>query len=335
MNKANRIKAAMLGGGAAAVAMLLMAGQASASEGGASVYLLGSGGPGAAVLPPLPGVYLADTQYYYSGDAGGDREFVIGGNVVAGLDATINANFATLLWVPTTNLAGGTLAVGAAAPIGGPDVTISATLTGPRGAQITRSLNDSAMVVGDPLLTAMWGWKTGDFHIAASTLINIPIGTYREDRLANLAFHRWAGDVSLAGTYLNEKSGWDVSGKAGFTFNGENEDTNYETGTEFHVEGSVEKKFNKKWSAGVQAYYFQQVTGDSGSGAKLGDFEGRVAGIGAHAAYNFELGKRPATLRLHAIKEFEAKNRLEGEAIFLDFSMPIHMVMPPGVPAPF
>lgn len=318
-----------------AMAGALLASRANASEGGASVYLLGSGGPGAAILPPLEGIFFASTQYHYSGDAEAGRQFLVGGNLVAGLEAKVNANFATLLWVPTTDLMGGTLALGAVLPIGGPEIDVSAVLTGPLGNQVSVSRNDSAFVVGDPLVTAMLGWKNGDVHITASTLINIPVGDYREDRLANLAFHRWAGDVSLAATWLDEKGGWDVSGKAGFTFNGENDHTQYTTGTEFHAEAAVEKKFNKSFSAGVQGYYFNQVSGDSGTGARLGPFKGEVAGVGATAAYNFLLfGKAPATLRLHAIKEFDATNRLEGESIFLDFSMPLHVNMPPGAAAP-
>ena len=43
----------------------LWAGQANASEGGASLYLLGSGGPEAAVPPPLQGVYADNTIYVY------------------------------------------------------------------------------------------------------------------------------------------------------------------------------------------------------------------------------------------------------------------------------
>lgn len=305
-------------------------GQAAASESGTSVYLLGSGGPGAAVVPPLEGVFLAVTQYYYSGDAGGDKQFPIGGSLVAGLDATVNATFPTLLWVPSTDVLGGTLALGAVAPVGAPDVTVSAVVTGPRGRTVSVERSDDAFVVGDPLVTGILGWKSGDMHYSASTLINIPIGDYREDRLANLAFHRWAADVSLAATYLNEEAGWDVSGKAGVTFNGENDHTEYTTGTEFHIEGSVEKKFNKTWSAGVQAYHFDQISGDSGPGARLGAFKGRVTGVGVTGAYNFLLfGKAPATLRLRGFKEFDTKNRLEGESIFLDFSMPLHVKMPP------
>jgi hypothetical protein len=155
-------------------------------------------------------------------------------------------------------------------------------------------------------------------------LLNVPIGNYRDGQLANLAFHRWAFDTSLAVTWLDPKSGWDVSGKAGLTFNGENDATNYKTGTELHVEGAVEKIFSPSFSAGLQAYYFQQVSGDSGAGATLGDFKGRVGGFGATAAYNFKIAQKiPATLRLHAMTEFDAKNRMEGNSVWVDFTMPL------------
>jgi hypothetical protein len=82
---------------------------------------------------------------------------------------------------------------------------------------------------------------------------------------------------------------------------------------------------------GLQAYHFDQLSGDSGEGAVLGPCKGRVTAAGAHAAYNFKLmGKIPATLRLHATSEFDARNRPEGHSIWLDFSMPLHVSMPPG-----
>jgi hypothetical protein len=320
--------AAAVGGAALAAA----ASQAMATEGAASVYLLGSGGPGAAVMPPVKGIFLDNEVYYYDGSARGSKQFVVGGNVVAGLNATILADFPTVLWVPTTNFLGGTLAVGGALPFGRPDVNVSAVVTGPLGGQIGASRSDDAFVIGDPIATAALGWGSGKTHVQLSTMVNIPIGDYRDGELANLAFHRWAGDVSLAGTWRDEHAGWDVSGKAGLTFNGENKDTDYKSGTEFHAEGSVEKLITPKFSAGVLAYYFEQVSGDSGSGAVLGSFKGRVTGVGGTAAYNFTLGKKPATLRFRAIHEFDAKNRLEGDSFWLGLSVPLAMQLPAGAP---
>jgi hypothetical protein len=306
--------------------------QARGSEGGASFYLLGSGGPEAAILPPLPGVFFSDTAYYYSASASGSHEFVVGGNVVAGLDAKIAADFATVLWAPTTNLLGGTLVVGGSLPVGQPWANVSVILTGPLGNQFGVSKNDTALVAGDPVLTAALGWKRGDLHVDVSTLLNVPIGDYRSNQLANLAFHRWADDLSVAATWHDDKSGWDVSGKTGFTFNGENPITHYRTGTEWHVEGAIEKILSRVWALGVQSYYFDQVSGDSGAGAKLGAFEGRVVGIGGFLSYGFKLVGLPATLRLHGTTEFDALNRLQGHTIWLDFSMPLHLRLPRPAP---
>ncbi len=304
---------------------------AVASEGGASLYLLGSGGPGAAVLPPVEGVFFDNTFYWYNGDAEATREFVVGGNVVAGLDATIVSDFVTLLWVPSTDVLGGTFAIGAALPVGVPDVTSSAVLTGPGGGTIDVSREDDAVVIGDPIVTASRGWNTGgNTHVSLSTMINVPIGEYREDQLANLAFHRWAVDTSLAVTWHDPKAGWDVSGKAGVTFNGTNDYTDYKTGTEAHFEASVERIFSPQFSAGVQAYYFNQLSGDSGTGAVLGPNKGRVTGLGVTAAYNFPIGKMPATLRGRVFQEFDAVRRLEGNSVMLSLTVPLSMKLPPG-----
>jgi len=307
------------------------AGPAHASEGGASLYLLGSGGPEAAIAPPVEGVFFDNTFYYYDGTTDVSRQFVLGGKVVAGLDAEIVADFATVLWVPSTDVAGGTLSLGAALPVGRPSVKVDAVLTGPGGGQLAVAREDSAFIVGDPLATAMMSWKAGgNWYVHAEATVNIPVGEYREDQLANLAFHRWATDVSFATSWHDPEAGWDVSAKAGFTLNGTNHYTDYDTGTEFHLEGAVERIFSPQFSAGLQAYHFQQVSGDSGSGAVLGPYKGRVTGVGATAAYNFELGKTPVTARLRVFEEFGAKNRLEGTSVFFSLTLPLWMNLPAG-----
>jgi hypothetical protein len=299
---------------ATGVAAAIAAAPAQATEGGASLYLLGSGGPGVAEMPPLEGVYFDNMIYVYSGKAKADRQFVVGGNVVAGLDATIAANFATALWVPSTNVLGGTLAVGGNLPVGAPMIEVNAILTGPLGNQFGVSRRDSDIIVGDPVATAALGWQAGKAHIQASALVNIPVGTYRENQLANLAFHRWIIDGSLAVTWKDEASGWDLSSKAGVTFNGNNDFTDYDSGNEFHWEAAVEKSFSKSFSAGVQGYWLKQLSGDSGEGAKLGPFKGEVFAAGATAAWHTILGRSPATIRGRVMTEFDATKRLEGES---------------------
>ncbi|WP_235977396.1 SphA family protein [Sandaracinobacteroides hominis] len=318
-----------------ALALVLASGASPglATEGGSSFYLLGSGGPGAAVLPPLQGTFFDSTFYLYGGDAKAEREFTVGGNVVAGLEALIPAEFLTMLFVPTTNFLGGTLAVGATLPIGFPTVRADAILTGPLGNQRSLARSDSALVLGDPVLNANVGWKAGaNSHIAAMTQVSVPIGQYRKDQLANLAFHRWIVDTSLAYSWNDPKAGWDISAKAGVTFNGTNSYTDYNSGNEFHIEGAIEKSFSKAISAGIQAYHFEQISGDSGDGAVLGDFKGRVSAVGVTAANNFVIGHMPATVRARLFREFGAKNRMEGTSFFLSLSVPLRIRMPSAPP---
>lgn len=320
---------------AALIVPAIHAGPAHASEGGTSFYLLGSGGPGNAVLPPVEGLFLDDMFYYYSGRASVSREFVVGGSLVAGVDADIPANFTTLVWVPSTDFLGGTVAVGGILPIGRPSIEAEVVLTGPGGGQIAFAADDSAFVVGDPVMVGTLGWKVGaNTNVALSSQINVPIGEYREKRLANLSFHRWVLDTSLGVSWHDPARGWDVSGKAGVTFNGTNDATNYDTGTEFHAEASVERIFSPAFSAGLQAYRFHQLSGDSGSGAFLGANKGRVTGVGATAAFNFMIGPAPVSARLRVFKEFDAVHRLKAETLMFSLSLPLSAKVPANMPRP-
>ena len=325
----NFVSTLLVGG---AVFGMVAAAPAEASEGGASFYLLGSGGPGAGMLPPVEGIFFDNTAYLYDGSTRAERQFLLGGNLVAGLDASFAANFDTILWVPTTDFLGGTLAIGGALPAGYLDINVDAVITGPGGNQVAISRSDDAFVIGDPVATAALGWSLGrNVHAATTLMVNIPIGHYREGQLANLAFHRWVVDWSTAVTWHDAQAGWDISGKAGLTFNGTNDFTDYDTGTEFHLEAAVERIFSPEFSAGVQAYHLEQVTGDSGPGARLGPYEGRVSGVGVTAAYNFRIGSSPATLRARLFQEFGAENRLDGgTAAMLSLSVPLQMNLPPG-----
>lgn len=303
---------------------------AHATESGTSVYLLGTGGPGVAIMPPLEGIFVDNTAYLYEGNAGGSRDFVLSGNVVSDLDASAFIDITSVLWVPTTNFAGGTLALGMAVPVGGPSVDVSAVLSGPLGNQIGLSVEDSTFTLGDPLLLAALGWKSGKWHIQASTMVNIPIGDYDYGELANISFNRWATDFSLATSWHDTESGWDVSAKAGVTFNGTNKKTNYDSGTEFHLEGAIEKTLSPHFSLGVIGYHFQQLSGDSGDGAVLGSFKGQVSALGGTAAAHFKVGPIPMALRVKVLEEFNAKNRMEGTVGFISLAFPISVKMPPG-----
>ncbi len=124
-------------------------------------------------------------------------------------------------------------------------------------------------------------------------------------------------------TWLDQARGVELSAAAGFTFNAENPDTDYKTGTEFHFEAAAVQNFSKSFGIGINGYYYDQVTGDSGAGARLGDFEGRVAALGPVVNINFELCKIPVSTSLKYFHEFDVENRLEGDSGFLTVTMPL------------
>jgi len=292
---------------------------AQAAEKGLGVYLLGLKGPLAGVVP-APGVYLQNDTYYYQGGTGASGRLPTGDSIGVGIKANAIVDLPTLIWPMPQEMLGGRPAIAVTAPFGRQSVEAD-LVVGPRSFD-TRS---TTAAVGDPLVTAMLGWNRGNLHWNVSAMVNLPVGDYREQSMANIAFHRWAGDFSLAATWLDAELGLDISGVAGFTFNGANRSTGYRTGTEFHFEGAVSKALTPQFSLGVAGYYYQQISDDRPRlGVDLDGYRGRVAALGGTASYMFEANKTPIVTRLRVFREFHAKNRQQGTAAFLTLLVPLH-----------
>lgn len=308
-----------------------------AAESAKSVYLLGSSAGLAGFVPP-PGMYFSDINYYYgaSASAAAADSILLGdvGNITREARLSVDSDaFITIpgiLWVPQAELFGGRFGVGVLAPIGwqqaSGSVEVDRTLTLANGHTYSRgsrlSFGDETTSFGDPLVTAFLGWDGGNWHTKITGLLNIPIGAYDQHNLVNMGFNRWAFDASGAVTWLDPTMGLELSLAAGFTFNGENPDTEYRTGTEFHVEYAVMQHLSETFSVGFAGYYYEQITGDSGPGAVLGPFEGQVAAIGPNLAYNFTVGGHHVATTFRWLHEFGARNRPEGNAAFATLAVP-------------
>lgn len=330
----------------------LAAGETQAAENAAGFYVLGTKTTMAGFVPP-PGTYFVDVNYFYAGDASGTAAAGVAlrrlGNLTGlppptltvqadvKLDGDVQVAIPSVLWIAPGKVLGGNVGFGAILPFGRKaidvDIDALATLTLPllnRTLQVGRhfDFNESTTDLGDPVANALIGWHEGNWHWNIGTLVNIPIGPWSKDSDTNISFNRWGLDTTAAVTWLDPKIGLELSSAAGFTFNWENPDTDYETGTEFHVEWALVQHFSKTFALGVAGYHYQQVTGDSGAGATLGDFEGRVTALGAVLTYSFALGKIPVSTQWTYFHEFDVENRMEGDAGLLTISMPLSIPRP-------
>jgi len=306
-----------------ALAALGPIGSAWASENGQQVYRLGIRGPVAGIRPE-PGVYLQSNKFYYEADAGADLQIPDAGRVIAGVKAKAAVEIPIALWMTDLKIAGGNFGLAVGVPFGRLRVKAGSEFSiDDLDLAIGALLEEKQFMVGDPIVNPTIGWNAGNFHWNINGQVNIPIGDYERDRLVNLSYNRWAADLTGAFTWLNRENGREVSAAAGVTFNGENNATNYQTGTESHFEVAVQQWLSKQLSVGLVGYHYQQISGDSGEGAVLGDFKGRVTALGPVIGFSFDLGDTTIFANARWYREFNTRNRLDGDAGYLTFNIPL------------
>ena len=240
------------------------------------------------------------------------KEFVKGSSVVAGLNANADAVVQGLTYTFATPVLGGQAAISVLGAPGNVGAGIDATLTGPRGNAISGSATDNRTTFADVFYQGTLKWNQGVHNEMVYVTGNIPSGTYDSTRLANLSFGFVAVDGGVGYTYL-DKSGHEFSAVGGLTYSFMNCDLQYQNGIDFHLDWGASQFVSKNVQIGLVGYYFQQITGDSGPGAKLGDFSGRVLGIGPQIGFLFPVGEGyQGYLNVKAYKDFAAENRPEG-----------------------
>ena len=261
--------------------------------------------------------------YHASADAGGASNFEIGGQITGGLDARSDLMLVVPTYTFTTPVWGGQAQVSMTAFGGKLDVSTEATLTSPGGAVLSRNASDSLTSVGDLFPTASLRWNNGNHNWMAYTQIGVPVGSYQVGRLANLGTNHWSADAGGGYTFLNQTTGREFSAVAGATYNFENHDTDYRNGIDGHIDWGASQFLSEQVHVGLVGYFYHQLSGDSESGARLGDFESRVNGIGPQIGYLFKVGERQGYINFKGYHEFDNKNRPEGWNAWLTLSIPL------------
>jgi len=281
---------------------------ACAAEGGTSSYLKGYKDFLSGVLPTDPGLYLRNDIIYYNGAIDAT---LVGGKVRLDLSQWSVSDVVSLTVVTPLDILGGTYAVGGIVPITrlNVDVGIDTAKGGINSADSTFNLDD---VYFNPIIL---GWNAGNFHWMALLSIAMPAGPYNKKYLANTGLNYWSAQPQFSITYLDPKTGLDVSAAFIYVVNTENQATNYLTGNIFHLDWAVGKQLDPSWKLGVVGYLMAQVTGDSGAGATLGVDKASVWALGPAATYSFEIGGKPFMLTAKWTHEIAATNTFRGDTV--------------------
>ena len=56
-----------------------------------------------------------------------------------------------------------------------------------------------------------------------------------------------------------------------------------------HLDWGASKFLTKQWQLVLVGYVYQEISGDHGSGDRVGSFESRVIGVGPQLGYNFPI----------------------------------------------
>ncbi len=290
----------------------------NAEEGGSGHYLPGSMASFADSVAPKPTFLARYNLMNYSGDVG--ISLPIAGLAAEGAEADSWANGLTLFWAPEWGVINDTwnYAMSTSIPYVSMDVTANVAAAG--GASVSRSSKVDGLgdIIFQPL---MLNQKVNpNFNVNYRVSLYAPTGGYEVGRLANLGKNYWSFEPTVGMMYFNLEKGIEASLFSAVTFNTENKDTNYQTGTQFHLDGTLAQHFplcKGLAGVGVSGFYYQQLEGDSGAGATLGDFKGRTVGIGPVVSYSREINGHSVTAEAKWLTEFETKNRLEGNYLWL------------------
>ena len=292
--------------GFAAMVGLTLPGDADAAEGASSNYFPGSYGNFLIAVEPDPGWIYQNYNIFYDANV---NQAVLQGRINADIKTFSYANMSAGIYTFKDKVFGATFAMAAFVPIA--YVDLDASLAGPNGSV---SVSDSVTGLGDISFEPLsFYWAAGNWNFNLYEIIITPTGKYDVNDSVNVGLNHWSFDTVFAFTYFNADSGFDFSMATGLMINTKNDDTDYKTGNELHIDVMVNQFLSDTFALGLTGYYYTQVTGDSGSGAILGDFEGDSYGIGPSLLWVPTTKKGNFSLTATWLHDLDATRRLESD----------------------
>lgn len=284
--------------------------KAQATETSFGAYLPGYRDFMTGIIPPKPGFYFRNDFRFYDASVGRTIKEDI---VSIDLDTFMFVDILTSTFVLPGDFFGAKYALGFVIPV--MSYELSGTLQTPAG---NVSNSGTELGLGDIILMPlMLGWNKGNFYWNFTTAFILPTGKYNVNDAINTSLNYITIDPELGFTWFDPKLGVDISTAIGYSVNFENQTTQYESGDAFHLDFAGQKIFRNGLHVGAVGYAWVQVNGDSGAGAKLGPFKGRVFGAGPALGYDIKIGPRTLGTMFKYYREFGEKNHFAGNVFNL------------------
>lgn len=288
-----------------------------AEEGASGHYVPGAMSDFIDTMPGKTGFVFANAFTYYDGNASPQLPIDFAGRTTLDAHATLQAYTLYGLYQTPLQLLGGSYAAAITLPYVWLEVEGNVT-AGP----VTRPTRDTANGLSDlTLYPFLLGWTNElDMKYDVRFGVYAPSGEYDSGKLANVGKNYWTFEPSASFSWLSTKIGTEATVFVGMDFNTENDETHYQSGTSVHVDGTLAQHlplFGGFAGVGANGFYYQQITGDSGSGATLGDFEGRTAGVGPVASYARKIGTVDFAGEIKWLPELDREKRLKGDYVWV------------------
>ena len=296
-----------------------------AEQGGTGHYISGAT---ASFIDALPGksgwVVESIFMNYDNGTYDAAHGLPFGGNIALNVTVNASAESPLVMYSPSFKVLGGNPSFAVLVPYVWVDVEARGTID-INGVKHTATRSDKVNGIGDiEFWPLMLGWTNHDFKYDVRCGIYAPTGEYDKTRLANVGLGYWTFEPEVTFSWLSSKIGTEISVFTGMDFNTENTDADYQSGDIFHIDGTVAQHlplFGGFAGVGANGFYYKQITGDSGSGARLGSFEAQAYGVGPALSYVRKVGRTDLAFEAKWLPQLNVKNTTKGDYVWVKVAL--------------
>jgi hypothetical protein len=305
---------------------LCLAEPLSGEEGGAGDYIPGLYASLINITPNKPGFALGTGYLFYTGSVGTSATLPFGGILASKISADVSLADFSLTYTFRPTILGAHYTVSLSIPYVWVDVEAKVSLNPRLFRSIignrTKTVSDGANGISDIFFVPFaLNWTFGDLQVNPQFFVVAPTGDYQKGLLANVGKNHWMFDWLLGLSYLSHKTGTEFTMFGGFAVSTQDPATDYRSGDVFHLEATLQQylPLSKQTLIGVgaNAFYYQQVTGDSGKGAILGGLEGTDIGVGPVVTLIHKAEKYNFSFQAKWLPEVYTKNRLNGNWVWV------------------